>query len=338
MPTTEQVTSDDLDRLGVEGLVAADPESVIAELVNSVDSDRLADESDTRYALSLAAEIAHRHGDDERALTLYDRAIAAPDDPDDPDGGFTRACRAEVLADLDREDEALAALRELRPLLGVDPGAAEYLTAALVQCGYDEMAEEWLTDALRQLLAQLRDEELSEDSNEAEVLLNLGRQRYELRGTLEKTADDLDLFVEELDGAVEEDAAEDEPEEDGENGVAALFWPRAEFDALGTFWPSHAELAGATWDEHCANVERELVEVSAHGAPEIVLVPGSAAELRDYVSEHGIEDIDLDDLDGFFEQSHGVGEPVPWPPGRNEACWCGSGTKYQKCCLPRSRV
>ncbi|MFG1883268.1 SEC-C domain-containing protein [Micromonospora sp. NPDC049102] len=28
---------------------------------------------------------------------------------------------------------------------------------------------------------------------------------------------------------------------------------------------------------------------------------------------------------------------VPWPPERNDACWCGSGLKYKKDCLPRSR-
>jgi hypothetical protein len=32
-----------------------------------------------------------------------------------------------------------------------------------------------------------------------------------------------------------------------------------------------------------------------------------------------------------------VGEPLTWPPGRNDPCWCGSGTKYKKCCLPRAR-
>jgi uncharacterized protein YecA (UPF0149 family) len=33
-------------------------------------------------------------------------------------------------------------------------------------------------------------------------------------------------------------------------------------------------------------------------------------------------------------------EPGPlleWPPGRNDPCWCGSRTKYKKCCLPRPR-
>lgn len=22
---------------------------------------------------------------------------------------------------------------------------------------------------------------------------------------------------------------------------------------------------------------------------------------------------------------------VPWPPGRNDPCWCGSGRKYKRC-------
>lgn len=26
--------------------------------------------------------------------------------------------------------------------------------------------------------------------------------------------------------------------------------------------------------------------------------------------------------------------PRPWPPGRNDACWCRSPRKYKKCCGP----
>jgi len=26
------------------------------------------------------------------------------------------------------------------------------------------------------------------------------------------------------------------------------------------------------------------------------------------------------------------GELIPWPPERNDRCWCGSGAKYKKCC------
>ncbi|WP_200834412.1 SEC-C metal-binding domain-containing protein [Amycolatopsis alkalitolerans] len=27
-----------------------------------------------------------------------------------------------------------------------------------------------------------------------------------------------------------------------------------------------------------------------------------------------------------------AGDGIPWPPGRNEPCWCGSERKYKKCC------
>jgi uncharacterized protein YecA (UPF0149 family) len=26
------------------------------------------------------------------------------------------------------------------------------------------------------------------------------------------------------------------------------------------------------------------------------------------------------------------GGSLPWPPGRNDPCWCGSGKKHKKCC------
>ncbi len=29
---------------------------------------------------------------------------------------------------------------------------------------------------------------------------------------------------------------------------------------------------------------------------------------------------------------YGEDRAIPWPPGRNQVCWCGSGIKYKKCC------
>ncbi|TCN28811.1 SEC-C motif-containing protein [Kribbella orskensis] len=37
---------------------------------------------------------------------------------------------------------------------------------------------------------------------------------------------------------------------------------------------------------------------------------------------------DLPNIVSGYDQ----GTVVEWPPGRNQACWCGSGTKYKKCC------
>ena len=38
------------------------------------------------------------------------------------------------------------------------------------------------------------------------------------------------------------------------------------------------------------------------------------------------------------ELNRGRADVVGWPPGRNERCWCGSGTKYKKCCAAPVRA
>ncbi|MPZ01131.1 MAG: hypothetical protein GEU97_24840 [Actinophytocola sp.] len=30
-------------------------------------------------------------------------------------------------------------------------------------------------------------------------------------------------------------------------------------------------------------------------------------------------------------------QPVAWPSGRNDPCWCGTDRKYKKCCRPRAQ-
>ena len=42
----------------------------------------------------------------------------------------------------------------------------------------------------------------------------------------------------------------------------------------------------------------------------------------------------IDDYVGSLDPDRAV----EWPPPRNGPCWCGSGLKYKKCCLPRSRT
>jgi len=32
------------------------------------------------------------------------------------------------------------------------------------------------------------------------------------------------------------------------------------------------------------------------------------------------------------------GEAIPWPPDRNDPCWCGSRRKYKHCCTTVSYV
>jgi uncharacterized protein YecA (UPF0149 family) len=49
-----------------------------------------------------------------------------------------------------------------------------------------------------------------------------------------------------------------------------------------------------------------------------------------WCGEHGEDPEDA--RAAYAAHSVANGEAIPWPPGRNEPCWCGSQRKYKKCC------
>jgi hypothetical protein len=62
-------------------------------------------------------------------------------------------------------------------------------------------------------------------------------------------------------------------------------------------------------------------------------VPCSIDSFAGYVGRSGDRPLDSSEarreyLDARYDEGH----YVKWPPSRNQACWCGSGTKYKKCC------
>ncbi|KXK59784.1 hypothetical protein AWW66_22435 [Micromonospora rosaria] len=330
MPSTDMLTIDDLDEIGHHDHPdRKDPPALVDRLVRAVDDGRIADERDRGYALSLAAGIAEEQLTDlDLAMTLIERSIAEERAAGQSDLA-PRADRARLLHRTGRSDEALAELTELRPLLETDPTAG-YLTDVLEEIGQAELAEQWLTDAVRALLARGPG---SDDQGQATAMVyGLVRQRHRLRHELDRPHDDLDDLADRLDVAA--DRAADRAAATA-NGL--LYWPRAEFTNLLLRWPGLTEQLGTTWDDHRALVERELVELAEDGVPALVLVPGSAEAFAAYVTDADVDPLDADTLDGYVDEIVDDADGQPWPPGRNEPCWCGSGSKYKKCCLPRSR-
>lgn len=59
----------------------------------------------------------------------------------------------------------------------------------------------------------------------------------------------------------------------------------------------------------------------------------SVEEMREFARERGG---DPSDRELRAERSHTLApdDPrlCPWPPERNQRCWCASGRKYKKCC------
>lgn len=289
-----------------------------AELVAAVDGGRIAAD-EIGYALALAAEKRADGGDVEGALLLADRAVAT-----DPDVGWIRAGRAGLLTKAGRSDDALAAVTELRPRLLTDALAPSYVRATLAELGRGEDAEQWLTEALTEALSWGEDI----DEERAGIAYQLAVQRHELRHDLDLGHDELDDMADELISAAEVDAAPD--------GSVVMFWPREEFEALRGKLPTVAESEGSSWDEHRAGIEVTLSEWAAGGTTGLAVVAGSVDELVAHAEATGVapdDDETIDDYVGSLDPDRAV----EWPPPRNGPCWCGSGLKYKKCCLPRSR-
>lgn len=339
VPLGDLLTSADLDEIGHAAFDADEPLMVAGELVTAVDEGRVADQADVGFALILAAEITEREGDLGGALVLAERAVEAYRKWGDAEYGFPRAFRAELLLRVGREAEAMAEFTELRPLMGQDPDAVSYVSEALETGGRAEIAEQWLSEALlaalrrREALAGRRGEEYGQA---AVVAYALAQQRYRLRRDLGLPHDEHDRLADNLRETLQETFADGSPGR--ELGPAVLFWPKAEFDAVVLRWPVLAGVYGRTWDEHRAQLQKGLELMAASGDSGLAVFAGSAEELASYATRRGGDPTDPDIRAGYAQ--HLVNHPreTPWPPGRNDACWCGSQVKYKKCCLPRSRA
>ncbi|NJC11162.1 tetratricopeptide (TPR) repeat protein [Micromonospora profundi] len=323
---SEPLTADRIEELGALGLESPDPAALAAELVSAVDEGRVADPDDTGYALLVAADILKQAGDLADALALATRAIA--EQPDE--NAYARAVRGGLLLRLDREDEGLAELTELRPLLETNPDAT-YLIDELSESGHAETALEWITGALDAIMERTRSQQhASEDAQDeaAAMIYGLAQQRHDLREEMGLPHDEYDTLADRLRAASSHalEALDDGP-------ATLLFWPEAEFTALLTRWPALVDSYPKTRDEHRAQIERALTEASGLAGADLGVVAGTVEGLAAFA---GDDPIDEETLDGYADSLDEVGL-TSWPPGRNDACWCGSGAKYKKCCLPRSR-
>jgi tetratricopeptide (TPR) repeat protein len=339
VPWTEPLTSDDLDEIGQAAFDADDPLAVAAELVEAVEQGRLADKADIGYALSLAAEITKREDDLHAALALADRAVEAYRVHGDAGYGYLRAFRAELMLRLGREDEAMAEFAALRSSISRDPDAVSYVSEALQAAGRAEIAEQWLSAALETALERWdgsspRRADPADES--AAVMYALAQQRHLLRRDLDLPHDEHDDLADRLQDAVYGVDADDD--EDEYEGTAVLFWPREEFDRVVGRWPVLVEAYGHSWEEHRTRLQRGLQLWADSGRTGLALLAGSADELSGYAARVGGDPTDPDVREGYAQHLESNPRETAWPPGRNEACWCGSGLKYKKCCLPRSRT
>jgi hypothetical protein len=303
-----------------------------------VDERRLVDPDDDIYALSLAAEISRRTGGLSAAVGYAQRAAGLAE-ARGPRYGHARALYGELLLQSGRHSDGMAVLGGLRGLMTREEDAVYYVSEALEQAGHAEVAVEWLTVALetallrRTAVAGQRGTEVYERA--AVIAFALAQARHRLRRDLDLPHDGHDLLADQLREAADEILAE---KDYGYEGSAVLFWPRDQFAALLLRWPEMVDVYGATWDEHRGRIEQGLHALSQNGETRLAVFDGDVDDLVSYLAGHGGHPADPDVRQGYVEHREDVDTIRRlWPPQRNQACWCGSGQKYKKCCLSRSR-
>lgn len=333
------LTTDDLDEVGRPAFYADQPLGVAAELVDAVERGLLADKADTGYALILAAEITDRGGDLQAAEVLAERAVEAYRVHGDPDYGYPRAFRAGLLMRLGREDEAMAELTALRPLLSQDVAAASYVSHVLQEGGRAEIAEQWLTAALdtalqhRQALESLSGAPAYREA--ATVAFTLAQHRHRLRRDLDLPHDEQDDLADRLLDALHDAGVMTSRTTRGPRCCSGRGRSSTVCYCAGRYF---AEAYGQNWDTHRIALQKALVLWSESGHTRLALLAGSADELAHHATCGGGDPTDPEVRQGYAQHLGEHPRRSFWPPGRNQACWCGSGLKYKKCCLPRARI
>ena len=329
------LSTEDIDRIAEEAIDSESPELLAASLVDAVEHGRLKDDADTSYALIVAAEITADAGEPDAAIALAERGIEAYERSGNESACYPMAVRADMLFLAGRDEEAMTQLSLLRDQLTQDSEAATLLSDVLVSNGRAETAEAWLTEALD--VALRRHDELdsgpsaSASDEIAMVAFELLQARHAVRHELGLPHDDRDDLADELLDAL------DEPDDGDDEGPVLMFLPRPEYDEALSRWPQLAADCGATWDEHRAMTERDFAFFAEHGAVRLAAVAGSADGLAAFATATDSAQLDRDVLQAYSDSLVQAGSAeVSWPPGRNDPCWCGSTTKYKKCCLPRA--
>ncbi|MGO9319321.1 MAG: SEC-C metal-binding domain-containing protein [Solirubrobacteraceae bacterium] len=289
----------------------------------------------------LARSFDHQGRHDD-AITAMERAIdhgwsGRPDGRSDVAEFHLRAGRSEQAAQIWAE------------LKADDPGEVWLYNAAGLsysEIGEHELAVMWLGEGIELgmstedpegIVAQLSDircrslqalgREPDELEQRVEPFLEQCRERERERSSRYSLLDALE-------GTMSPPDAPAPPGPQGETAAIAVSWfPGGQYEQAIERWPSLAEdWADVAHADYCRRLEGNIKWTRAHDVPVRAVAP---IVVEDFIAWCEERDEDPEHARALYSAHRFADcEAIPWPPARNEPCWCGSQRKYKKCCGP----
>ncbi|MCQ4084964.1 SEC-C domain-containing protein [Streptomyces sp. RB6PN25] len=300
-----------------------------ASAVQAEDRARTHPEDDEELLIEAAGEW-EAAGAPDQALAICDRLLSRSC----ANAPLVEALRIGILWDTGRETEAREAAERLR---ATHPHNAEtwHAVAEVFEAGGDlPTAAQWFTAGITHVLgASPYPDAVRRAGADAEDLF-IGRHR--VRRRLGLPHDDWDAIADTLHPApLEESATPTPPPADLAARIAALhthqpvmipYWPEPEFTELLRRHPDLAGVLGTDHATHRHRVELRLRALHAESTSPLGVTSTTASAYESFMATRPDASPDA------FNPDPDIARAVPWPPHRNEPCWCGSGLKYKKCC------
>ena len=113
--------------------------------------------------------------------------------------------------------------------------------------------------------------------------------------------------------------------------IAVPWYPQDQYEqALSKLPGFKADWGERAWEDYSRELDSRMRDVSGVHGHRPIPVPVRVDDLVAFASSAGL-DPDWDETRARYADEH-RDEGLPWPPGRNDPCWCGVDAKYKRHC------
>lgn len=270
------------------------------------------------------------------AVDAMRQAITAGWDGELDDHPSAQALIADLLLRAGRDQEADDAWQLAKREEPNDPWLYQSAGSAYADVGLHAKALPWQTKGLELALARPQD---------GDMIWMLTKERAETLDVLGDPPDELQLHAEEIvDRQEQEEQARADafyrdrdtvqPVPPHRASVGLAWFPANDYMRALQTWPSFAEdYENGPYEAYCARLELLLRDLQAQGVARLALTPIAIDDYLAWCAEHERDPEDSESRASYATELLEQRITQPWPPERNQPCWCGTGRKYKKCCL-----